>query len=208
MKQALILSLFLMLIAFGTVSVILLYPEHHERNSDEIDDPKTVRQWRELAVQLYRSRNYRDAELMFKRILKVSPADFFSRRALGKIYLETERDADADELFRALLIARPFDTVSRNNLGVALVRQNKIEAGIRELQIAHRLGAGTAYISANLADAYRRLGDSEKSGLYWQQLQIALGDETLSRPPPFDAATVPMGQWSDPPYLIPSEASI
>ena len=187
MKGVLVMAPLLLLTTLCTVVVILLYSKYYEDERIVAADSRMVRQWRELAMRLYRSHDYRDAELMLNRIVKAEPEDFFARRALGKIYMETGRYAVADELYRELLVARPEDAVSRNNLGVALIRCNKIEAGIRELKIASRITPYAPYITGNLAEAYQRLGDAGQADYYLNRTRATMKNETLLRPTPIDA---------------------
>ena len=187
MKGVLVMAPLLLLTTLCTVVVILLYSKYYEDERSVGADSRMVRQWRELAMRLYRSHDYRDAELMLNRVVKAEPEDFFASRALGRIYMETGRYALADKLYRELLVVRPHDAVSRNNLGVALIRCNKIEAGIRELKIASRIMPYAPYITGNLAEAYQRLGDAQQAEYYLNRTRAVMKNETLLRPTPIDA---------------------
>ena len=64
MKGVLVMAPLLLLTTLCTVVVILLYSKYYEDERSVGADSRMVRQWRELAMRLYRSHDYRDAELI------------------------------------------------------------------------------------------------------------------------------------------------
>ncbi len=103
------------------------------------------------------------AEQQLKEILSTDPQQPMALRLLGRLYYESRRYPEAEEVFRRLIERNDFDAAAHNNLGQALLRLNRLDDALHELQEASDLNPDSPLVHLNLSGVYSALGQPEKA---------------------------------------------
>ena len=106
--------------------------------------------WSNRITSLMREEHFVEAEQLALRMRHVFPNQPLPERVLGRIYYETGRYDEAAAIFQVLLLRSPGDAVARNNLGMTLLRLQRYEQSLRELQTAARILPEDGYVRYNL----------------------------------------------------------
>jgi len=125
----------------------------------------------------YRSGNYENAIAYLKQALtgKLNPQlhlDILNK--LGRTYSAMGQTKKAIETFEEAIKLFPSSVVLLNNLGVQYVKNNQIDSAIKIFEKAIKIRE-KKYLLDNLALAYTKRGDEEKSRLM-QQKALELGN--------------------------------
>jgi Tfp pilus assembly protein PilF/flagellar biogenesis protein FliO len=125
----------------------------------------------------YRLGNYENAIVYLKQALtgKLDPQlhlDILNK--LGRTYSAMGQTKKAIETFEEAIKLFPSSVVLLNNLGVQYVKNNQIDSAIKIFEKAIKI-RGEKYLLDNLALAYTKKGDEEKSRLM-QQKALELGN--------------------------------
>ena len=109
------------------------------------------------------SRQYVNAETLYRAILSRDPGSWMAHDNLGELLLAPPRGTAADvqeaiEHFRASVAARPGSADAHNNLGLAWQRQGRFEDARQEHETAIRLDPTLAAAHHNLGIDLERLG--------------------------------------------------
>jgi hypothetical protein len=81
-------------------------------------------------------------------------------RTLGFADLQADDAPTAQQHFEQATLADPLDALSRLGLGLALIRQNQLASGRRQMEIAVSLDPGRSLLRSYLAKAYQAEGRS------------------------------------------------
>jgi len=166
-------KLFLMgsvLLGIVLLTAILIHgydrPGPVDRQRTKIQYPQILRQLLKQSAHLSAQKRYPEAERSLKRVLSFDHDNLIAQKMLGNVYLMSNRYYDAANMFRAILARNPKDPAARNNLGLAMIRMQWYEAGIRELLTARAIDPNQPGIDLNLSRAYEELGDAGKAAYY------------------------------------------
>jgi putative PEP-CTERM system TPR-repeat lipoprotein len=118
-----------------------------------------------------------DARAFYERIIAKNPRDAGALNNLAFI-LDREKDPGAMDYAMRAVDAAPNDPLVLDTLGWMLVRQGKIEEGLRRLRDAHSRAASNPEIRYHIASALVSLARPDEAR---RELQIA-----LQSPVPFD----------------------
>jgi Tfp pilus assembly protein PilF len=119
----------------------------------------------------YRLGNYEEAVAYFKRALtgKFNPQlhlDILNK--LGRTYSAMGQTDKAIETFQEAVRLFPASVILLNNLGVQYIRHDQIDSAIALYENAIKIEE-KSYLYSNLASAYAKKGDEEKSRLMYQR---------------------------------------
>ena len=140
------------------------------------------------------------AEVEYQKALKLKKDYSEAANNLGSLYLQTGRYAKAEKAFRAALnnVLYPTPYLARGNLGWALYKQGKVDAGISEIEAAVMAQPKFCQGYRNLAILYRAKGKQAKAAASvgefvkhcpkqpeaqyeWGKVRLEAGDATGAR---------------------------
>ena len=135
----------LIVVAGATGAVIFTHPNEA---SIPITPPgmQIFFHWKNRIASLVREGRFAEAEQLALRMRHVFPYQHFPDYLLGRICYETGRYDEAAAIFRMLLLRSPGDAIARNNLGMTLLRLQRYEQSLREVQIAAGMRPNDGYL--------------------------------------------------------------
>ena len=144
--------------AVANAAVVLTGHRHAARQGAE-EQTELVKKWRERVSDMIAERHQIEAITVMRNYLRHSPGDGGVRRMLGKVLFEIGRYEEARETYYAALVNDREDFVSRNNMGVVLMKLGYHRDAIRELKDAFDASEQGVFIAANLVYCCERSGD-------------------------------------------------
>jgi tetratricopeptide (TPR) repeat protein len=116
-----------------------------------------------LASVSYRqSRQYADAEALYRATIAANPAAWLAHVNLGWVYLGQQRAEPAIAETREALRLKPDLLQAQNNLGTALLDLGRFDEAVAAYRDALRLKPDAPDVRRNLAIALERLADAEQ----------------------------------------------
>ncbi len=114
------------------------------------------------------------AEVILKEILQHEQHPM-ALRLLGRIYYESGRFPEAEEIFRKLIDRNMFDAPAHNNLGQVLFRRGRYQESLGELQKSLELNPESPLVHLNLSSVYAALNDQEAARQHFLEARKRLG---------------------------------
>ena len=102
-------------------------------------------------------------------MLASDPKRAEARLAVGDLLLEKGDLQGAEAQYRAVLQQNPQSDVAWNNLGLVLMRTNRVNEAIRALERAVALNPKSPVYLNNLGAAYERAGQRQKARTMYEQ---------------------------------------
>ncbi len=96
-------------------------------------------------------------------------------RLLGRIYYESGRFPEAEEVFRKLIDRNMFDAPAHNNLGQVLFRRGQYQEALCELKKSLELNPESPMVHLNLSSVYTALKDQEAARRHFLEARKRLG---------------------------------
>jgi len=121
---------------------------------------------RRRANDAFNRRDYKEAELLFKRILSLRPRDYAALLGLSALYNEVGRVDELYALASDLYKDHPNDVAVLNRMGVALFRTGKKADGYELLKKAAELEPGRYETYLNLSSVAGEVNDIRGGMLY------------------------------------------
>jgi tetratricopeptide (TPR) repeat protein len=122
------------------------------------------------ALSWSQSRQYIDAETLYRTTLARNPACWMAHINLGKLMQERARAAGDPRLlegvvteFQAAIAIEPGVSQAHNNLGTVLFTLGRLDQAVAEYREALRIKPGDAEVHANLSLALQRMGRSDEA---------------------------------------------
>ena len=116
--------------------------------------------WKSHVFKMIGEGHRQEAILMLRDYLRYAPADGDMRRLLGKMLFEEGRYDEAYDTYYAALMNDPGDFVTRNNMGVVLMKLGRREEARREFKDAYDASGEEPFIAANLVCCDEPSGDA------------------------------------------------
>jgi tetratricopeptide (TPR) repeat protein/TolB-like protein len=120
--------------------------------------PRYWQGYLDYAVFHHRRGRFREAATLLEQFLQWAPDHAQALAALGGIYVDMGRNADAERVSAHSCLLQPGRTCY-TNLGIALQRQRRTYQAIDNYKLALGFGARSEMLLLNMADAYAYLGD-------------------------------------------------
>lgn len=142
------------------------------------DNPKAAAALRaiEAGIVDYQAGRLREAELAYRKALKIVPGHPRALHLLGVIAHQVGRHAVAVKLIRRAIAKRPNVAVFHNNLGNALRQMGKREESITAYERAIELNAEMSEAYSNLGLAHFELGQTDAAlAAHRRALELAPG---------------------------------
>lgn len=109
------------------------------------------------------SGDYKNAIVMYKKSIKLSPGDEKAHDNLGNVYRDIGLYREAlKECERALKI-NPYSVEAHNNLGILYVNRGLYDEAINEYMLAIEINPNLAGVRNNLGNTYRKKGLYDKA---------------------------------------------
>jgi len=116
----------------------------------------------EEAMEFYRNRRFREAKEKFDLIYQ-NNKNIASLNMLAMIAYEEGDNETSLVYLNNIVLAEPNQAIYRNNLGVALLREDKLDEALNEFNEAVTLEPNYADAYSNLGHIYKLLGDFDNS---------------------------------------------
>ncbi len=155
-----------------TLAVVFSHGATNDQ-SNTLEQEALLEEWKSSVAEMVRQRRYREAVPTLRNYLRHAPNDSGMRRLLGKVLFEIRRYPEARDVYYVALLHDPEDFVARNNLGVVLAKQGKLQDSLRELREAFVSSEHELFVGANLARAYESAEDPQAAGEVWRVLSGA-----------------------------------
>ena len=137
------------------------------------------------AVACHAQGHLREAERLYRRVLKADGRHFAAMHGLGVVCLQQRRFADAVSRLRRAIELDRTSAEAHHNLGFALIGLGSLEEAIRFLQKAIDLNGNFAAAYNNLGYALQRLGRTEQA--------VAQYERALAIAPAYPEARINLG---------------
>lgn len=134
----------------------------------------------DLALQHHQAGRLREAEALYRQVLKQKPFHFNAMHLLGVIANQVGRNDLAVELIRRAIAFNPNFPEALSNLGKVLMDEGKLDESIEACRKAVALRPGFAEAYGNLGNALTEKGETDEA--------IAAFDRALSLRPKFPEA--------------------
>ena len=126
-----------------------------------------------------------DAQEEFNAALKLAPDDPDAKSALGYVYVQQGKQAEAIELFRSVIATHPENGNAHYQLGKLLLDGGKVKEAVAQLEAAARELPQTDYVHYQLQAAYRkesRIADADHELQIYKELKAKNRESTVPRP--------------------------
>ena len=133
----------------------------------------TIKETFALAFQNHKKNNFKDAEILYKKILKINPNHFESIFLLGSLSLQTKKFDAAIQLFYKAIEIRPEHANTHYNLGFVFTELGEYQKAIRSCQKAIEIQPNHAEAYYNLGNILKKLKAFQKAeDCYQKTVQI------------------------------------
>jgi putative PEP-CTERM system TPR-repeat lipoprotein len=125
---------------------------------------------------LYAMGKKKDAVDEYQKVLRLSPNHTMALNNLAYLYAEEKRNLSQALMYatRAFMLA-PQNDLIRDTLGYVLLKNGKVDQGMRMLKKASESSPKNPSICYHLAIAYKERGDSDKAVVHLQKA-VGMGD--------------------------------
>lgn len=148
-----------------------------------------VRQLEQTAGQLVRTKQYDEAEKLFREIARVARRHIPSRQFLGSRALARGELQNAQDRFEEIIRIAPRSAIGHQNLGIVLRARGYPEGALKAFDVALKLSPQLTMIWIQRGDVLQALGRREEAlGAYLRAEQLsgnlfALASKTLETSP-------------------------
>lgn len=139
------------------------------------------------AIKAYNKRQYKDAELLFKKAIELNPNYAEAYANLGALYAKFKEFDKAIELYQKCIKIKPSYAGAYTNLGNALNKTARHEEAVYFHKRAIAIDNRSANHFSNCASAYKNLGRFDRAKAYYEEaIRLEAGHINAH----FDLATV------------------
>ena len=125
------------------------------------------------ALQAHRERKFKNAEILYKKILKIDPNHFESIFYLASLSVQTKNFDKAKQLFQKALQIRPNHAITCNNLGLIFQELGEYKKAINSYKKAIKIRPDLATAHNNLGLTFEKLEELQKAtNCYQKAIQI------------------------------------
>ena len=122
-----------------------------------------------LACQKHKKKDFREAENLYKNILKIKPKHLETLYLLGSLLLQVENFKRAKQLLSSAIIVNPEHSDSHNNLGIVFSKLGEREKAINCFLKAIEIEPINSKAFNNLGTAYKDLEKFTEAKNYYQK---------------------------------------
>ena len=141
--------------------------------------PGLARGYNNLGVAYHEAKDFKTAQEMFEKAIRVEPESRLAYISLGSLHLNQNRLAEAEQALRTALTKQTFLSPARiyHYLGVTYRKAENYPAAIEYSRLALRLAKDDLEPMINLGIIYEKLGDYPKAAeTYAEALKSGLND--------------------------------
>ena len=126
-----------------------------------------------LALENHKKNNLRNAENLYKEVLKMNPNHFESVLCLGTLLGQTNKPELAKPFFQKAIELNPNDTKIHNNLAIVFQKLGEHQAAIKSFEKAISINPNYIQAHFNLGNLQRELGNHQSAiNCYQHAIQI------------------------------------
>ena len=124
-------------------------------------------------IKLHTNKNYKEAEVLYNRVLLSEPTNYEALRHLGILYQDLEEYEKAYNYFIQALKADPKGFQALNNLATIHLRNKNYELAHKCLSNSFRINSNYVPTINNLAGYFHKVNDP-KNALYYSELSLSI----------------------------------
>ena len=124
-------------------------------------------------IKLHTNKNYKEAEVLYNRVLLSEPTNYEALRHLGILYQDLEEYEKAYNYFIQALKADPKGFQALNNLATIHLRNKNYELAHKCLSNSFRINSNYVPTINNLAGYFHKIHDP-KNALYYSELSLSI----------------------------------
>ena len=171
--------LLVLLVVFAVVNAaVLLTGTGGSAQRDVWEQTELPAKWKERVLKMIGDNHHQEAITALRNYLRHVPDDGNMRRLLGKVLFDSGRFEEARETYYAALLKDPDDFVSRNNMGVVLMKLGRERDALRELEDAFNDSEQGVFVAANLAFSYDLVGDRANAARFREVMRSGARNNT------------------------------
>ena len=129
----------------------------------------TLEETFKLAYQKHKKNDFKEAENLYTKILKIDPEHFETIFLWGSLLLQINNFSKAKQLLSRAAIINPKHAETYNNLGIVLKKLGEREKAINCFEKAIEVNSKHPQAHHNLGTAYRELGKFMDAKKYYQK---------------------------------------
>ena len=130
----------------------------------------TIKETFALAFQNHKKNNFKDAEILYKKILKINPNHFESIFLLGTLLLQTKKFDLAKQFLQKAIHIQPNHMEGIYNLGNTLRELGELQKAINCYQKVIQINPNYIVAYNNLGTVFEELGDYQRAMIYYQKI--------------------------------------
>ena len=123
----------------------------------------TIKKTFTIASQNHQKNNFKVAENLYKKILKINPNHFESIFYLGVLLLESNNFDRAKQLFQKAIRIQPNYAPAHNNLGMVFGELGEFEKAISSYQMAIKIQSNYLAAHYNLGIVFQKMREHQKA---------------------------------------------
>ena len=154
------------------------YPSHeisgiYRRVAETIrkSNPAEMKFLLEKAYRYWDENRFEEAEEEFRTIVRLHPKNAEGFYLYGDFLMKRERYKDATAQLEEACRLAENDIRYLSSLGMALAKENRIEAALDKLKKAESLGSKKEAVLHAISRLYDKMGDSMKAIEYWRKIR-------------------------------------
>jgi tetratricopeptide (TPR) repeat protein len=122
------------------------------------------------AIELSQLGQNAEALVVLQKIAAANPNDQLARLWIAQVHDRMGHPDLAEPVYHSIVLEDPRNVEALIGVGVTLLEQDQVDAGIDALERAEQLAPQNLNVLVALGDAYRRIGRSERSLAYFQRV--------------------------------------
>jgi tetratricopeptide (TPR) repeat protein/cellulose biosynthesis protein BcsQ len=135
------------------------------------NNPSEIKFLLEKAYRYWDENRVEEAEEEFRSIVRLHPKNAEGLYLYGSFLMKREKYKDAVSHLEEACRLEENDIRYLSALGMALARENRVEAALDKLKKAESLGAGEESVLYTISRLYGKMGDSIKAMEYWGKIR-------------------------------------
>ena len=122
-----------------------------------------------MAYENHKKGNFKLAESLYKKIIKIESNNFEPVFLLGALLLQKKNFDDAIPLLEKAILMEPNHANSYQNLGFALIEVGEFVKAEEVLKKAIKIQPNHVEAHFNLANVYKQMGDFKKARIFYEK---------------------------------------
>ena len=140
-----------------------------KKNKNTVEQNLSIDKIFELAFQLHNKKQFEEASIQYKKILKKSPNHFQSNFLLGTLLAQNKEYQNAKKLLGKSILINPECLEAHNNMGNVLQELGEYKEAVSCYQKVIQINPGYAEANYNLGNVLQELGEYKEAVSCYQK---------------------------------------